>query len=161
MSAAERGALIVCIGNALAADDGVGSAVYETLSEQVLPPEVRLVFLGLGGLDLLDVLEGEDLLVVVDAIQLGQPAGSVRLLGWSEIPEMGLRPVSGHGIGIREAVEVGRRLFPERMPGKIVLVGVEGSCFDQLGVPLSPQVAAAVPEAVGAVRQLLINMSLS
>jgi hydrogenase maturation protease len=150
-------ALIVCIGNDLVADDGVGKAVYDSLKENHLPEGTRLSFLGLGGIDLLEEVDGEELLVVVDAVQLGATPGTVHVLGWDALPVMEPRPVSGHGIGVREAIEVGRRLYPERTPQRIYLVGVEGLVFDQLGQGLSVEIEAAVPKAVASVLHLLPN----
>ena len=147
--------LIVCIGNELAADDGVGRAVYELLLEQPLPDKVRLTFLGLGGIDLLEELAGEELLIVVDGVQLGSPAGTVHRLGWDQLPATSPRPVSGHGIGIREALGIGTILYPERVPQNIYLVGIEGSCFNRLGGGLTAAVARAVPEAVAVIMALL------
>jgi hydrogenase maturation protease len=148
-------ALVVCIGNDLVGDDGVGKAVHDRLGELPLPEGTRLAFLGLGGIDLLDQFNGEERLVVVDAVQLGGAAGTVHVLDWAGLPYMEPRPVSGHGIGVREAIEVGRRLYPEKTPRLIHLVGVEGRVFDQLGRGLSTEVAAAVPLAVAAVLRLL------
>ena len=148
-------ALVVCIGNDLVADDGVGKAVYKELELSRLPSGTRLSYLGLGGIDLLEELNGEDRLVVVDAVQLGSAPGTVHILDWAGLPYMEPRPVSGHGIGIREAIEVGRRLYPERAPQHIHLVGIEGKCFDQLGQGLTSEVEAAVPAAVAAVLLLL------
>ena len=149
------GVLILCIGNELVADDGVGCAVYERLRELPLPDRVRVAFLGLGGIDLLEEIDGEELLVVVDGVQLGGPAGTIHQLGWDQLPAMQPRPVSGHGIGIREAIVVGKNLYPERVPKTIYLIGIEGSCFNQLGVGLSSEVARAVPEAVTVILSLL------
>lgn len=148
-------ATVLCIGNALAGDDGAGAAVYQELRERQLPAGVRLKFLGLGGIDLLEELTGENVLVVVDAVQLGAACGRVHVLAWNQLPAMTVRPVSGHGIGVKEAIEVGRRLYPERMPEKIWLVGIEGQCFDQLGVKLSPEVSASVPTAADEVLRLV------
>lgn len=148
------GALIVCIGNELVADDGVGCAVYQRLREQPLPDHVRVAFLGLGGIDLLEEIDGEEVLVVVDGVQLGGSPGTIHQLGWDQLPAMQSGPVSGHGIGIREAIVVGKCLYPERVPQRIHLIGIEGSCFNQLGVGLSAEVARAVPEAVAVILSL-------
>ena len=150
-----RRALVVCIGNQLVADDGVGWAVYQALSQQHLTETVRLVFLGLGGIDLLEELDGEELLVVVDAVQLGGVPGTVHRLGWQQLPQAPARPVSGHGIGVREALAIGARLYPQRVPGEVLLLGIEGRCFDRLGQGLSPEVAEAVPEVVALVIALI------
>ena len=93
--------------------------------------------------------------MVVDGVQLGSPAGTVHLLGWDQLPAASPRPVSGHGIGIREAIGVGAILYPERVPQNIHLIGIEGSCFNRLGVGLTEAVARAVPEAVAVIRALL------
>ena len=148
-------ALILCIGNDLVADDGAGKSVHACLEKTPLPTGTRLVFLGLGGIDLLEEINGEDLLVVVDAVQLGAAAGTVHVLDWQSIPTRQPRPVSGHGIGVREAIEVGRRLYPEKTPQRIFLVGIEGICFDQLGQAISDPVAEAIPVAVGEILRLL------
>lgn len=149
-----RRVLVVCIGNELVADDGVGWVVYQELRRLELPQGVRLVFLGLGGIDLLEELDGEELLLVVDGVQLGAPPGTVHRLGWEDLPQAPARPVSGHGIGVREAITIGRRLYPQRVPAETRLIGIEGRCFDRLGQGLSPEVAGAVPEAVGIVASL-------
>ena len=139
--------LIACIGNDLVADDAVGHALYHRLTEAGLDNNVRLCLLGVGGLAVIDELEGEDLLIVVDAVQFGANPGTVHVLGWDQIPVSEMRPVSGHGIGVREALQVSQKLYPEKTPQAIYLVGVEGKCFNTVGAGLSPLVKAALPRA--------------
>jgi len=145
--------LIVCIGNDLVADDGVGHAVHRALAGQ-LPTATRLKLLGLGGMSLLEEFQGEEHLIVVDAVQLGASPGTIHVLDWSMIPSGGSH-VSCHGIGVREAIEVSRKLYPEITPKTVYLVGIEGRCFDRLGEGLSDEVAEAVLPAVHAVLDLL------
>ncbi len=140
--------LIVCIGNDLVADDAVGHALYHLLTEAGLNKDVRLRLLGVGGLAVIDELAGEELLIVVDAVQLGASPGTVHVLGWDQIPANEMRPVSGHGIGVREALQVCQRLYPEKAPAVIYLVGVEGVCFNRVGAGLSLEVKKALPIAV-------------
>jgi len=146
-------ALIVCIGNNLVADDGVGHAVYQSLAKR-LPANTRLKLLGLGGMTLVGEFRGEEHLIVVDAVQLGAHPGTVHVMDWNKLPSGG-SPVSCHGIGIREALEVSRKLYPEVTPKTVHLVGIEGSCFDRLGQGLSEEVEAAVKTAAAAVLRLL------
>ncbi len=99
-------------------------------------------------------------LVVVDAVQLGAPPGTIHVMDWSMLPSSRSH-VSCHGIGIREAIEVSQRLYPEVTPTRVHLVGVEGQCFDRLGEGLSAEVAAAVEPAAAAVRELLARVDWS
>ncbi len=146
-------ALIVCIGNDLVADDGVGHAVYRVLDSR-LPADTRLKLLGLGGMSLLDELRGEEHLIVVDAVQFGAAPGTIHVMDWSMLPSSSSH-VSCHGIGIREAIEVSQKLYPEITPKTVHLVGIEGRCFDRLGEGLGAEVAAAVEPAAAAVLDLL------
>ena len=146
--------LVVCIGNDLVADDGIGKAVFDELQSMLLPDGIRRVYLGLGGIDLLEEMDGEELLVVVDGVQLGGQAGTIHQLHWQQLPGIEARPVSGHGISIKEAVIVASRLYPERCPKDTYLVGIEGECFNRLGEGLSPAVRKAVPLAAKAIIDL-------
>jgi hydrogenase maturation protease len=148
-------ALIVCIGNDLAADDGVGHAVYHALVKKELPAGTRLRLLGVGGMDLLEEIEGEERLVVVDAVRFGAAPGTIHILDWAQLPSLHARPVSGHGIGIREAIEVGRCLYPAKTPRHVHLIGIEGKCFDILGAGLSEEVVRSVEEATVQILHLL------
>jgi hydrogenase maturation protease len=137
---------VVCVGNALVGDDAVGCAVHERLSGSQLPEGLRLELVGVGGLKLIDELQGEDALIAVDAVMLGAAPGTVHVIPWTDLP-VPRAAVTSHGVGLREAMEIGRRLFPERMPGRAVLVGVEARVFDRAGEGMTPAVASAVAPA--------------
>jgi hydrogenase maturation protease len=140
--------LIACIGSDLAADDGVGHAVYQRLLRSALPEHVGVEFFGLGGLQLVEQLAGEQMLIVVDAVQLGTEPGRVHLLDLDDLPTDAGFGKTAHQMGLTEALQLGRRLAPQKMPLRVVLVGVEGRVFDRLDQALSPEVEAAVTRAV-------------
>lgn len=150
MQLRDRRTVVVCIGNELVADDAAGCLVYERLAGI----GARLEYLGVGGVDLLGMLEGETDLIVVDAVQLGAPPGTVHVLDWEELPQCG-QEISGHGIGLRESIEIGRFLFPERVPERVTLVGIEGRCFDRMREHMTRAVAEAIEPAAAAVRELV------
>lgn len=71
-------AIVACFGNVLRADDGVGPAVARALAAEVLPAGVTVLEVGIGGIHLVQaLLDGVDVLLVVDAVDLGRPAGTV------------------------------------------------------------------------------------
>jgi hydrogenase maturation protease len=71
-------AIVACFGNVLRADDGVGPAVAQALQSERLPDGVRVLEVGIGGIHLVqELLDGVDLLLIVDAVDLGRPPGTV------------------------------------------------------------------------------------
>ncbi|MBI5509661.1 MAG: hydrogenase maturation protease [Deltaproteobacteria bacterium] len=147
------GVLVVCVGNDLVADDGVGPAVYEHLRRRPQQDGVRLSLLGVGGLELLDELEGDALLIVVDAVLGGARPGTISVRRVQDDDLCRPPPTDAHAIGVLEALAVGRALFPGVMPREIVLVGVEGQRFGEVG-PMTGAVAAAAERAAGVVADL-------
>jgi hydrogenase maturation protease len=147
--------VVVCAGNTSAGDDAAGWAVYKQLqfSSEVLDAETH--FVGVAGLQMLDCLKGQKLLVVVDAVRFGASPGTVHVLPWQQLPKETELAISSHSLGLREAMELGLLLQPETMPEEAFLVGIEGTCFGELGVGLTPAVSQAVEKALVEVRKLI------
>jgi hydrogenase maturation protease len=151
-------ALVVCIGNELIADDAIGYEVYTRLQAMDLPPGARVVFAGIGGLALLDHLTGrERAMIVVDAVQLGADAGTIHCLSWDAVPNCGNPAISAHGIGLKEAIDIGKILYPDLIPPAIVLVGIEGRCFNRMRDAMTPATAAAADDAAEYIRRQLFT----
>ncbi len=149
--------LVVCVGNDLVADDAIGYEVYSRLRMMELPAGARVEFAGVGGLALLDLLKGDErVLITVDAVQLGAAAGTIHCLSWDALPASSAA-ISVHGIGLKETVDIGKILYPELIPPVIVLVGVEGRCFNRMREAMTPATAAAAEGAAEYVRRQLIT----
>ncbi len=141
--------LVLCLGNPLMGDDGVGTVVAERLSSIKLPEGVKVVEGGTGGLRLIDEMCGFDKVVVVDAVKTGGPPGRIVTLNMKELlsgqPE-GLNRYA-HGVDLVSAVKLGYELFPDKMPAEIVLVGVEAKRIEP-GVGLSKEVEKTLPRII-------------
>jgi hydrogenase maturation protease len=152
---------VVCIGNNLIGDDAAGYEVYRILTETALPSDMGVTYMEMAGIDLLDELRGEQVLIIVDAVRFGAQPGTLHLLPWEEIPRASGLPVSAHGIGVRESIEIGRILYSEKMPRSVYLLGIEGDCFDTFGESMTPQVRSAARVAADLVLRcadLLLHM---
>ena len=99
------------------------------------------------GTELLDLWEGRELVVVVDAVRSGSPPGTAFRLEAGERPLAApFAPSSTHGLSIADVVELGRSLG--RLPRRLVVYGIEGERFEP-GIGLSPRVAVALERTVG------------
>lgn len=150
MSAPDRRTIIVCIGNELIADDAVGFEIFNRLSGC----PARLEFCGVGGIDMLPLLEGETDMIVVDAVQFGAAPGTVHVLPWESLPHSS-SAISAHGLGLRETIEIGTILYPEKMPQQVTLVGIEGRCFNRTRDYMTVEVQGAIDRAVTTIEKLL------
>ena len=70
---------VLCVGNRLMLDDGVGPAVYDELTASYdIPDNVELLDLGCLSLAMIDRVREFDVILTVDAVDdSGQPAGTV------------------------------------------------------------------------------------
>lgn len=146
--------LVVGIGNILLRDEGVGVHVVAELQRQVadgrlhVSPGARFVDGGTLGLELLPIIEGASALVLVDAVNLGRAPGSIVVIRGDAIEGTLAGHVSPHQVGIADLVAAARLMGV--MPEAASLVGIQPARID-IGLDLSPEVAAALPGAIHAV----------
>jgi hydrogenase maturation protease len=146
---------IICLGNELVRDDGVGIRVGRVLAGLPLPPEVRVELVPHLGFNLLDVVAEADRLILVDATSTGQPAGTCVTLEGRALERFSAGAAASHTLGIAELMELALRLAPLRAPADLHFVGIEGVAFDTYGTQLTPAVNDAIPAAVEAVLRLI------
>lgn len=150
MSPASLRTIVVCIGNELIADDAVGFEIFNRLAGC----NARLEFSGMGGIDMLPMLDGETDMIVVDAVRFGAAPGTIHVIPWDSLPCAGT-DISAHGLGLRETIEIGKTLYPKAMPDRITLVGIEGRCFNRTRDHMSKEVCDAIPMAVETITGLV------
>jgi hydrogenase maturation protease len=154
--AARRPVVVIGVGNEFRRDDGIGPEVLSRLRRRARAPgaagrwdAVRLVDSDGEPASVIEAWTGASLAVVVDAVVADPPApGRLHrvVLGGDELP--GDRQVSSHGLGLGEAVSLGRALG--RMPGRLIVHAVQAADVGH-GTGLTPAVsaaAAALTEAV-------------
>lgn len=140
--------LVIGCGNEWASDDAVGLRVIRSLKETAadrLPDGVELIEAGTPGLNLLDLWDGCDRAILVDAVRSGSPPGTVHCFEASLLPPRDAMPVSSHGVNIIDAVELARLLG--RLPRHLTVVGVEILSEAPFHTGLTPEVEAALPLA--------------
>jgi hydrogenase maturation protease len=148
--------LVLCLGNALRRDDAVALHVADAL-ERDPPPGSAIERSGRAGLYLLDEMEGFERVVVVDAIRTpGGVPGTVHSLALEELHSPG--GPSPHSIGLPSAIAAARASGAP-VPERLQVVAIEVAELDEIGLGLTPEVAAAIPEAVAVVREAVRLLS--
>lgn len=143
---APRRVVILGIGNTILSDEGVGVHAAQWLREQcALPAGVEVIDGGTAGMELLEPLADADLLLVLDAVKSGRAPGSIVCLTGREVPVFFRSKLSPHQVSICDVLA--SLEFAGHAPRDLVLVGVEPASLE-LGLELTPAVAACVPQMV-------------
>jgi len=141
--------VVLGVGNILLADEGVGVHAVEALrANYQVPAELALIDGGTSAMELLEDLEGLDLLIILDAVRAGRaPATLIRLSG-DQVPVFFRARLSPHQVGLAEVLATLDLLG--HPPRETIVFGVEPVSFEtRLG--LTEPVAARLPELVQAV----------
>jgi len=143
--------IVLGLGNTLNRDEGLGVHALNALEQHLrgsfrdeqIP--VELIDGGTLGLNLLPIVEESSHLLVLDAINAGKPPGSLVELKRDEIPLYRGIKMSEHQITFQEILGLAK--FREKFPPNLRFIGIQPGDID-IGVELSPAVAASIPAAV-------------
>lgn len=140
-------ALIFGLGNPILSDDAVGLLVARMVHARVGSPDVDLVEASVAGLDIVDLIEGYDKVIIVDAIQTrGGRIGELYCLGSGDIVSTP-RLASPHDLDLGETLALGAHLG-QAMPAEVVVYAVEVADPFTFGEELSPVLQRHLPEIV-------------
>jgi len=142
-------ALVLGVGNTLRGDDGVGVRVVEELKKENLKAKVMN---GANlGFSLLDIIRDHQKVVIVDAVDMGQPAGCIgSFQGEKLLSLLEDRKFSLHEMGILEVLKVGYQLQEDL--SKVILIGVQPRSLDSIE-KLSPEVENKISEVIAWVKK--------
>jgi len=132
-------------------DEGVGIHVIKSLEEEGGIPGADLMDGGTGGFHLLGYIQSYKTIVFVDASLDSFPAGHVRVLKprfAKDFPKQ----LSAHEIGLKDLLD---SAFLLGSTPELYLVAISVKDFQDMGMELSAEVKASVPEAVRKVREIV------
>ncbi len=135
------------IGNVLMGDDGVGPYIARMIDALYeFDADVEVQDLGTPGLDLIVHVEGLDALVLIDAVDNQQPAGTVTFYTQADIlrhaPSVRMDP---HSPALKETLLLAD--LEGEAPKDVVLVGISGEQYE-MGNGLSDSVRQSSAAAI-------------
>lgn len=146
--------VVLGVGNTLLQDDGAGIHVTESLRDrQAEFPQLDIIDGGTIGLSLLPTIEDAAAVIVVDAAELGQPAGSLCIFHNEEIDRhlaRGRRSV--HEVALADLFAAAA--IRGRCPARRALIGIQPACIEW-GLEPTPSVQQAISLACAQVEELL------
>jgi hydrogenase maturation protease len=148
---ATRDVLVLGLGNTLLADDGVGVHVVRHLAATPdTLPGLRILDGGTLGFRLMAAITQSQSVIVVDAAQLGERPGTVRLLHEQALADHVSRGgrMSAHEAGLVDLLTLAR--LEGWTPARLALLGIQPKLVDW-GDRLSLPVSRSLPVACRAV----------
>ena len=149
--------LILGLGNPLQGDDGIGCRVAQELESRTLPDDVEVMDGGTPGIGLLNLFEGRQQVIIIDAAEMGRAPGEiVRFRPEDVILTGSTERFSLHRSGVADALALARELhlaLPE-----IIVFGVQpvqAGWSDQLSPPVQLAVEKVIDAIVGQVADSL------
>jgi hydrogenase maturation protease len=140
---------VVCFGNPLHGDDGFGNHVFRRLRPRDdLPPAVELFDAGIAGLDALPRFDGCAKAVIVDAVRVGAPVGTLHRLAPSDLESPGAE-LSLHELGLSSLLAALPALSCQ--PPEVVVIGAQVGSVRTFTEALSAPLENLLPAAVAMV----------
>lgn len=141
--------LILGLGNTLRGDDGVGVRVVEALQKENIEAEVKN---GANlGLSLLEVIRDYQKVIIVDAVDMGRPPGTVEKILGEDLLKLGAsQSFSLHEMGLLEILKIGQSLNEDFR--NVVVYGVQPKELKEIE-QLTPEVEAKVPEVISLIKK--------
>lgn len=141
--------LVVGVGNPTRGDDGIGPAVIEAIRAESDLDDVETMVAAGDLSDLVVTWTSDQHVVIVDAMVGGGPPGTTVMIDGlrDPLPEAD-RPLSSHGFGLVDTVQLARILG--RLPSSLTIVAVQVGETDHLA-PLTESACNAVAEVVATI----------
>lgn len=151
--------VVVGLGQKLRGDDAVGIELvrlWQTRHPQTCAAAMRVELSPLPGLGLLDLLDGAEAAILVDAIQGANP-GMVHIVDRHQLASFGCDAASAHGWGAAETLELAAQVGAESLPRRVSFLLIEAATME-LGAPLSQALRKALPIAVEELQLLALQL---
>jgi len=140
-----RKLLFLGLGNPILSDDAVGIRVVDKI-KSIMGDSNGIDFVtgSMAGLRILDVIQGYDELVIVDAIEKGGEPGTLYKIPIENL-ESTLHLTSLHSINLVTAIELGRKMSL-KIPKRISIYGIEVKDVVKFSEKMTPEVEESIPK---------------
>lgn len=144
--------LVMGVGNTLLQDDGIGVHVTESLKASYSTQDIDILDGGTIGLSLLPEIEDADAVIIIDASEIGERPGSMRIFRNAEIDQqLSGKKRTVHEVAVSDLFSAAA--IRGRCPAERALIAIQPGSTD-LGLEMTADVQAAVPGACEAINSI-------
>jgi len=144
--------LVMGVGNTLLQDDGIGVHVTESLKASYSTQDINILDGGTIGLSLLPEIEDADAVIIIDASEIGERPGSMRIFRNAEIDQqLSGKKRTVHEVAVSDLFSAAA--IRGRCPAERALIAIQPGSTE-LGLEMTADVQAAVPGACEAINSI-------
>jgi hydrogenase maturation protease len=153
--------ILVGLGNPILTDDGVGVRIAYEIEKRLgenTPANLTITEASVGGLRLMELLEGYDRAIIIDAIQTknGHQPGTIYQMTLSDLREISptQHSASAHDTSLVTALDAGKEMGM-KLPEDISIFAVEVTNILDFSEQPTPAVADSIPKVTEMVLEIL------
>ncbi len=147
MKREKKNILIVGLGNPLVGDDGVGIYIIRHLQRLSLPTGVKVIDCGTDVLKILSHIEGQERIILIDAVDGKQPPGTVYRFSKDNLLNFNGVSKSAHLISVTDSLRLLEKLNPDFQKAEVEMIGIQPARVE-IGNRLSPSVEEAAQKVI-------------
>ncbi|MDX1436704.1 MAG: hydrogenase maturation protease [Anaerolineales bacterium] len=146
------------LGNPYLGDDGIGVAVANELASTLALEssyELTITEASVGGLRLMETIEGYDRAIIIDALEVPYPTpGRIHRWGLDDLIKISptQHSASAHDTTFPTAISAGRSIGLS-LPDQIIIYAIEAAWSDEFSDELSLPLQQAIPAVVERIMQ--------
>jgi len=144
---------IIAVGNDIYGDDGIGKAVIDELNQMPEMKDIEMIDGDTDALGLIDHFENTDHVILIDAAQMGEKPGTVKVFNKDEIRlNIKMDHLTVHGISLAETFEIAQTV--EKLPKKVTIIGIEPQ-----NIGISEKLSDTVKQSIPIIISHIINLT--
>lgn len=144
--------MIIGVGSVLRGDDGIGMRVIDELEKAELPDNVNLQGADISGLDLLKYFPEGGRAIIVDAADMGEEPGTIKVFAPEEIEKADFNDkISTHGMALLETLTLAENIG---INCDVTIVGVQPEDTGY-SLELTDLIKSRIPDVVDKIKDLL------
>ncbi len=144
--------VVIGVGSEIRRDDGVGVLVARRLAAEDIGPDVEVIEGHTGGINLLFEMDGADHCIIIDAVDMDRPPGTIEVFDADDADIiMTERVASLHHVSLADVIQLARATG---VATQVTVVGIQPQDITP-GEGLTAPVAARIDELVAIVRSLV------
>jgi len=144
---------IIAVGNDLYGDDGIGNAVLNTLREIPEMNSIELIDGATDALGMIDHFENTEHVIVIDAAQMGEQPGTVKVFNKDEVKlKIKMDHLTVHGISLAETFDIAQTV--DKLPEKVTIIGIEPK-----NIGITEKLSDTVTQSIPIIVSHIINLT--